>query len=53
MLTKYLQAAMGKAHYEILSDDGTHNGDIPGFDGVWANGATLHVPPPFPAEVEA
>ena len=41
MLTKYIQAAMRKAKYEILSDDGTFYGEIPGFDGVWANADTL------------
>ena len=28
---------MGKARYEILPDDGTFYGEIPGFDGVYAN----------------
>ena len=37
MLTEYLGAAMGKAQYEILSDDGSFYGSIPGFGGVWAN----------------
>jgi len=41
MLTRYLQAAMSKATYEILDDDGTFYGYIPGLDGVWANAATL------------
>lgn len=41
MLTRYIQAAMNKAHYEILSDDGTFYGEIPGFDGLWANADTL------------
>lgn len=41
MLSKYIQAAMRKAKYEILSDDGTFYGEIPGFDGVWANTDTL------------
>ncbi len=41
MLTKYLQAAMHRAHYEILSDDGTFYGEIPGFQGVYANADTL------------
>lgn len=40
MLTKYIRAAMDKARYEIL-DDGTFYGEIPGFDGVWANADTL------------
>jgi predicted RNase H-like HicB family nuclease len=41
MLTNYVRAAMNKAHYEILPDDGTFYGEIPGFDGVWANANTL------------
>ena len=31
---------MQKATYEILSDDGSFYGEIPGFQGVWANAAT-------------
>ncbi|MDJ0732901.1 MAG: type II toxin-antitoxin system HicB family antitoxin [Nostocaceae cyanobacterium] len=41
MLTKYIQAAMHQAKYKILSDDGTFYGEIPGFQGVWANAETL------------
>jgi predicted RNase H-like HicB family nuclease len=41
MLTEYIRAAMRRAHYEILEDDGTFYGEIPGFDGVWANAVTL------------
>ncbi len=41
MLTAYIQAAMKRAKYEILSDDGTYYGEIPGFQGVWANAKTL------------
>ncbi|MBF8265315.1 MAG: HicB family protein [Dehalococcoidia bacterium] len=41
MLTNYIKAAMRKAKYEILSDDGTFYGEIPGFEGVWANADTL------------
>lgn len=41
MLLEYVQAAMAKAKYEILSDDGTYYGCIPGFKGVWANADTL------------
>jgi len=41
MLTKYLETAMRQAKYEILSDDGTFYGEIPGFDGVYANADTL------------
>ena len=41
MLTEYIQAAMRKARYEILPDDNTFYGEIPGFDGVYANADTL------------
>ena len=41
MLTKYIRAAMSKARYEILPDDGTFYGEIVGFNGVWANEDTL------------
>jgi len=41
MLTAYLKAAMKKAKYEILQDDNTFYGEIPGFDGVYANVETL------------
>ena len=41
MLTEYVQAAMRKAHNEILEDDNSFYGEIPGFDGVWATADTL------------
>ena len=41
MLTKYIQVAMRHAEYEIIEDDGTYYGRIPGFHGVWANESTL------------
>lgn len=41
MLTKYLEAAMKRAHYEILADDGTYYGEIPECRGVYANAPTL------------
>ena len=40
MLTEYIQAAMRRARYEILSDK-TFYGEIPGFQGVYANAKTL------------
>ena len=36
MLTTYIHAAMRHAVYEIL-EDGTFYGEIPGFQGVYAN----------------
>ncbi len=41
MLTQYIAAAMRKAKYEILADDGTYYGEIPGFEGIWANAPSL------------
>ena len=41
MLTEYLQAAMRRAEYEILPDDGSFYGEIPDFQGVYANARTL------------
>ena len=41
MLTSYLRAALRQAKYEILSDDGTFYGSIPGFQGVYGNAPTL------------
>jgi predicted RNase H-like HicB family nuclease len=41
MLTDYIRAAMRRAHYEILEDEGTFYGEIPGFDGVWTSSDML------------
>ena len=41
MLTQYIQFAMQQAKYEILSDDESFYGEIPGFQGVYANAETL------------
>lgn len=41
MLANYIRAAMSQARYEILPDDGTFYGEIPGFDGVYATGDML------------
>ena len=41
MLTEYFDAAMRKAHYEIMEDDEGFWGEIPGFDGLWAAAPTL------------
>lgn len=40
MLTEYIQKALEKAHYKFL-EDGTWFAEIPGFQGVWANAATV------------
>jgi len=41
MLSQYIQAAMRQAKYKILADDEGFFGEIPGFQGVWANTETL------------
>ncbi len=41
MLTKYIDAAMHHAKYEILPEDRTIYGEIPITPGVWANADTL------------
>ncbi len=41
MLSQYIQAAMRQAKYEILNDDGSFYGEIPDFQGVYANAGTL------------
>ena len=41
MISAYLSAAMHLATYELLPESGRFYGAIPGFDGVYATGATL------------
>lgn len=41
MPRRYLDGAMPQARYEILPDDGSFYGEIPGFEGVYANAPTL------------
>jgi predicted RNase H-like HicB family nuclease len=43
MISQYLAAALGKARYEFLSDDGSYYGEIPGFEGVYSNAGTLEL----------
>jgi len=40
MLFEYTRKALEKAEYKNL-DDGTWFAEIPGFEGVWANGNTV------------
>jgi predicted RNase H-like HicB family nuclease len=40
MLTEYIQAALARSEYKVL-DDQTWFAEIPGFEGVWANAATV------------
>ncbi len=40
MLVEYIQKAMENAEYKKL-EDGSWFANIPGFEGVWANGKTV------------
>lgn len=41
MLTKYIDAALREARYEILEEGEGFYGEIPGFAGVYASAAAL------------
>ncbi len=41
MLASYFDQAMEIAVYEIIEEDGTYWGEIPGLQGVWAQHKTL------------
>ena len=41
MLTDYIRAALHQARYEMLPDDNSFYGEIPGFEGVYSNTVTL------------
>jgi predicted RNase H-like HicB family nuclease len=41
MLTRYIQAAMAHAHYELLADGEGYYGQIPELSGVWGQAETL------------
>lgn len=41
MLARYIDEAMEQAMYEIIEEDGTYWGEIPGLQGVWATHGTL------------
>ncbi|HSW53918.1 MAG TPA: hypothetical protein VLH59_02405 [Ignavibacteriaceae bacterium] len=41
MLLDYIDSAMKQARYEILKDDNSYYGEIPGFEGVFANAGDL------------
>ena len=41
MLIEYINAALAKAKYEIVEDDGAIYAYIPRLKGVWANATTL------------
>ena len=41
LLARYIEVAMQDFVYEILDDDGSYFGTVPGFQGAWANADTL------------
>ena len=41
MIVEYIQAALGKAKYEMIEDEEPFYGEVPGLEGVWATGKTL------------
>lgn len=41
MVAKYIDACMRNAHYELMEEDSSVWGEIPGVMGVWAKQPTL------------
>jgi predicted RNase H-like HicB family nuclease len=41
MLQPYIRGALGRARYESLEDGGSYYGEIPDFEGVYANADSL------------
>ncbi len=41
MISEYINAAMRKAHYELLPEDKLYYAEIPGFEGVYATAENL------------
>jgi predicted RNase H-like HicB family nuclease len=41
VLSRYIEAALGQAQYEILLDEGGFYGSIPALAGVWAHSDSL------------
>jgi len=41
MLARFLASAMELARYEIIEDDQSYWGEVPGFQGLWARHKTL------------
>ena len=40
-LVRYIQAALRRAKYELLADDGSFYGEIPVCNGIYGNATTL------------
>ena len=41
MLIQYIHAAIGRAKYEVILDEGLYYGEVPELEGVWATGKTF------------
>ena len=41
MLAQYLDMVLELAQYDVIEEDHSYWGEIPGFQGVWAKHATL------------
>ena len=41
MIREYIDAALERAHYEIIEDDEPFYGEVPELQGVWSSGQTL------------
>ena len=41
MIIDYIEAALGKAKYEVIEDEEPYYGEVPELQGVWATGKTL------------
>ena len=43
MIREYIEAALERAHYEIIEDDEPFYGEVSELPGVWSSGPTLEV----------
>jgi predicted RNase H-like HicB family nuclease len=41
MIRDYIEAALRRAHYELIDDAEPYYGAVPGLQGVWASGKSL------------
>ncbi|MEI9478027.1 MAG: type II toxin-antitoxin system HicB family antitoxin [Deltaproteobacteria bacterium] len=41
MIVEYIEAALGRAKYEIIRDEEPYYCEVPGLKGIWATGRTL------------
>ncbi len=41
MISAYIEAALSRAHYELMQDEDPYYGEVAELQGVWASGKTL------------